>query len=103
MKHLQSFSESNSNLELKISLIKEKYSVEDVERMFDEEWPNWVDLDWDIDNYFGTDWDWYVENVGDAAQLVVLDMLIDDDTITEEERGILDQKLIEIYPILAPL
>lgn len=103
MKHLQSFFESNSNLELKISLIKDRYSVEDVERMFDEEWPYWVNLNWDMDDYFGSDWDWYVENIGDAAQLVVLDMLIDDDSFTEEERDELEKRLIEIYPILSPL
>ena len=106
MKHLSSFYENSDdgfNLELRIAKIREKYSNEDIERMFDEEWPEWIDSNWDMDDYFGSDWDWYVENVGDGAQLVVLDILIDDDTITEEQREILNNKLIEIYPILAPL
>jgi hypothetical protein len=92
--------QSDFNLELKIAKIKEKYSNEEVEKMFDSEWPNWVDIDWDEDGYFDTDWDWYIENIGNAAQLVILDYLIDDDTITDEQREILNSKLIEIYPIL---
>lgn len=104
MKYLSSFYENLSdgfNLELRITKIKEKYSNEDIEKMFDEEWSEWVDEDWDEDGYFGTDWDWYVENVGDAAQLVVLDMIIDDDTITDDQRELLNSKLIEIYPVLS--
>lgn len=106
MKYLSPFHENSSdefNLELRVAKIKEKYSNEDIERMFDEEWPEWVDLNWDEDGYFGSDWDWYVENVGDSAQLIILDILINDDSITDEQRGLLDSKLIEIYPILAPL
>jgi len=106
MKYLTSFYENldeNFNLELKIAKIKEKYSNERVERMFDEEWPNWVDLNWDIDGYYGSDWDWYVENIGNAAQLVILDIIIDEDNISEEQRDLLTDQLIKIYPILSPL
>lgn len=100
MKHLQSFYENSSgefNLELKLAKIKEKYSKEDVSKMFNNEWLNWLDETWD-ENYVGDEWDWYIENYPEnPAQEVVLYFLIDDDDLTNEQQEKIEEELTKYY------
>ena len=109
MKYLHKFNENietTFDLDLKLSKIKDKYTEQNVVDMFNKEWPNWVDSNWDDnddDHHYDNNFDWYEENGDNVAREVILDIIIDDDNIDTNDREELENKLSEIYPILQPL
>jgi hypothetical protein len=78
MKYLRRFnenSESDFDLELAMTKIKEKYADEKVAEMFDEEILEWVDENWQ-DNY-ESEYDWYMDHNNGEAQDVIIEQIID--------------------------
>jgi hypothetical protein len=78
MKYLRRFnenSESDFDLELAMTKIKEKYADEKVAEMFDEEIIEWVDENWQ-DNY-ESEYDWYMDHNNGEAQDVIIEQIID--------------------------
>lgn len=55
--------------------IKEKYSQEDVTNMFDNEWPNWVDDNWQDDDC-DSEYDWYMDHSNEEAEDAVITEMI---------------------------
>jgi hypothetical protein len=70
-------SESNVefDVEFAITKIKDKFSEDEVNILFDNELLEWVDPDWSDE--YDSEYDWYVEHNNGEAQDVVIDQLID--------------------------
>jgi len=77
MRHIKFYNESNTefNLDFAISKIREEFSEDRVVKMFDDEWPNWVDDNWDESEY-DSDLEWYQEHNNEEAQDVVYEEII---------------------------
>ncbi len=77
MKFIKKFNEnveSEFDLDLAITKIKEQFSDEEVISNYDEEILNWVEEDW-VDDY-DSEYDWYIDhNNGEAQDVVVSDII----------------------------
>jgi hypothetical protein len=74
--------------------------------MWDDEWPNWVDLDWEDDGC-DTDFSWYMEYSHGCAGEVVIDIILEDlfnkyqiEEPSEEDCEKISDKIKEIFSIL---
>ena len=66
--------ESEFDLDLAITKIKEQFSDEEVISNYDEEILNWVEEDWADD--YDSEYDWYIDhNNGEAQDVVVSDII----------------------------
>ena len=63
------------NLDFALSKISEEFPKSRVDKMFNDEWPNWVDDSWEEDGYT-SDHDWYDDHNNGEAEDVVYDELI---------------------------
>ena len=77
MKFIKKFNEnveSEFDLDLAITKIKEQFSDEEVITNYDEEILNWVEEDWADD--YDSEYDWYIDhNNGEAQDVVVSDII----------------------------
>ena len=77
MKFIKKFNEnveSEFDLDLAITKIKEQFSDEEVISNYDEEILNWVEEDWADD--YDSEYDWYIDhNNGEAQDVVVSDII----------------------------
>jgi PKD repeat protein len=78
MKYIKPFNESSSDFDINFALtkIKEEWSKEKIDGIYQEEWKNWVDDNWD-DSEYDSDREWYDEHNNGEAEDIVLDNLID--------------------------
>lgn len=77
MKFIKKFNEnveSEFDLDLAITKIKEQFSDEEVISNYDEEILDWVEDDWEED--YDSEYDWYVDhNNGEAQDVVISDII----------------------------
>lgn len=77
MKFIKKFNENvetEFDLDLAITKIKEQFSDEEVISNYDEEILNWVEEDWADD--YDSEYDWYIDhNNGEAQDVVVSDII----------------------------
>ena len=79
MKYLKKFNEENTpkvdfDVNLAISKIKEHFTEEDVNYMFDSEILEWIDKDWQDE--YESEYDYYIEhNNGEAQEVIIEDII----------------------------
>ncbi len=77
MKYIKNYNESvesEFDLDLAITKIKENFSEEEVVSSYDEEILNWVEEDWADD--YDSEYEWYVDhNNGEAQDVVISDII----------------------------
>ena len=64
------------DLEFAMAKVKEHYSEDEVVELFDDEWPNWVDNDWEDDGDYDTEYDWYMDHNNNEAQDAVIHQMM---------------------------
>lgn len=77
MKYIKGFNEnveSEFDLDLAITKIKEHFSEEEVISNYDEEILNWMEEDWADD--YDSEYEWYVDhNNGEAQDVIISDII----------------------------
>lgn len=68
--------ETSFDLEFAMAKVKEHYSEDEVVELFDDEWPNWVDNDWEDDGDYDTEYDWYMDHNNNEAQDAVIHQMM---------------------------
>lgn len=81
MKHLKKFNENQKTLisfEDAKSWIKDNYSEDRVNSMFDDEILNWVDREQMEDEGFESEYDWYIDYGRGEAEQEIIDSILND-------------------------
>lgn len=106
MNHLRKFETLGKfDLEIAMSKIGKKFSDRDVASRFDDEWPNWVDDNWEDEGY-DSDYEWYCDHNNGEAQEVVIEEIIswyvnsDKIELTDSERSDLFQEIKHTYQLI---
>ena len=77
MRYIKSFENLESSkfdLQFAMAKIKVEYSEDKVIGMFDDEFLNWVDSDWEDD--YDSEYDWYIDHNNGEAQDAVIHVIM---------------------------
>ena len=108
MKYIKTYNEnkedeSKFDINFTLAKIKEKFPENKYTQMFDNEWPNWIDSDWEEDGDYDSDYDWYVDHNNREAEDIVLEEIIEwykttyQDLKSEEDESALFDALKDFY------